>query len=71
MEYADIVEKTDGRDARRRERATRLYASVFRDVAAILKILLPDDKAIVVGNHLKSGMYAIIELKTGSKPDKF
>ena len=71
MEYADITVETNNRDANRRKRATHLYASVFRDVLAILKILLPSDKAMVVGNHLKSAMYALIELKTGAHPDKF
>lgn len=71
MEYADITVSTNNREANRRKRAALLYASIFRDVLAILKILLPGDKVMVVGNHLKSAMYSLIELKTGARPDKF
>lgn len=71
MEYADITANTDNREINKRKRAVHLYASIFRDVLAILKILLPTEKAMVVGNHLKSAMYAIIEVQTGKRPDKF
>lgn len=71
MKYADITEKTSKIAVQRRARETYLYASIFRDVTAILKILLSSDKAMVVSNHLKSAMYAIIELQSGKRPDKF
>ncbi len=71
MEYTDITTTTNSREANRRKRLAHLYTSIFRDMSAILKILLPPDKVPVVGNHLKSVMYAIIEVQTGKKPDRF
>lgn len=72
MRYADITDKTDKkRVLQQKMRTTHLYVSIFRDVVAILKVLLPNDKALTVGQHLKSIMYSLIEMKTGRRPDKF
>lgn len=72
MRYAEITDKTDKKKVLQRNmRTAHLYTSIFRDVLAILKVLLPSDKALTVGQHLKSIMYSAIELKTGKRPDKF
>lgn len=72
MKYADITDKTGKkRVIQRNMRTAHLYSSIFLDVVAILKELLPSDKALIVGQHLKSIMYALIELKMGKRPDKF
>ncbi len=71
MKYADITNKTNQRRIRRVMRQTHLYKSIFRDVMKALNILLPSDKALTVGEHIKSIMYALIELKTGQRPEKF
>jgi hypothetical protein len=52
-------------------RQAHLYTSIFGDIAAILKLVLPSSKALTVENHLKSIMYNLIELKTGERPKKF
>ena len=73
MSYESITEydRKNKREGLRMERRTELYTSIFRDLSAILKILLPTKKADIVGQHLKSLMYSVIELKTGKRPGKF
>lgn len=72
MKYADITDHTDKKkELQRKMRTAHLYGSIFRDGTAILKVLLPSDKALIVGQHLKSIMYSLIELKVGKRPDKF
>jgi hypothetical protein len=70
MRYTDITGKTD-KALQKQMRTVHLYGSIFRDVTAILKMLLPSDKALAVSQHLKSIMYSLIELKVGKRPDKF
>ncbi len=71
MKYIDI-DKTDKKKVLQRNmRTTHLYGSIFRDVVAILRVLLPSDKALIVGQHIKSIMYSLIELKMGKRPNKF
>lgn len=72
MKYIDITDKTDKKKVLQRNmRTTHLYGSIFRDVVAILRVLLPSDKALIVGQHIKSIMYSLFELKTGKRPEKF
>lgn len=71
MKYADITVKTDKRGLQRQMRTKHLYAVIFRDVRDILNVLLPSDKALTVGQHIKSIMYSLIELKTGNRPENF
>lgn len=52
-------------------RKSHLYSEIYRDLIAILKIILPAEKAIAVGNHAKGIMFNLIELQTGKRPDKF
>jgi hypothetical protein len=52
------------------KRKAQLYSMIWRDIAAIIKLLAPDDKAEMVSNHIKSMLYSIIEMKTGRRPDK-
>lgn len=71
MRYADIVGKTDKRKALQQSmRRAHLYSEIWRDVAGIIKILLPSEMALTVNNHLKGIMFNLIELKTGKRPDK-
>ncbi len=72
MRYADIPDKTDKKKVLQRNmRTAHLYSSIFTDVIAIFRVLLPSDKALVVSQHAKGIMYSLIELKTGKRPDKF
>jgi hypothetical protein len=73
MRYAEIAESPEEqkRAQLRLARSAHLYGSIFRDIVAILKVLLPSDKALTVSQHLKSIMYSLIEMKTGKRPDKF
>jgi hypothetical protein len=73
VSYREIVEKGRGdkKTLQRNMRTMNLYASIFRDVSAILKVLLSSDKALTVSQHAKSIMYSLIELKMGKRPDKF
>jgi hypothetical protein len=73
MRYAEITESPEKqkRTQLQLERTAHLYKSIFQDVVGILRLLLPSDKALPVGQHLKSIMYVLIELKTGKRPDKF
>ncbi len=72
MKYIDIPDKTDKKKVLQRNmRTTHLYTSIFRDIAAILKILLPSATALIVGQHAKSILYSLFELKTGKRPEKF
>lgn len=71
MRYADITDKTKQKHIRRVMRQTHLCKSIFRDVMEILNILLPSDKALKIGQHVKSIMYAFIELATGLKSENF
>jgi len=72
MRYSAIVK--DDKDEKRHEariaRQLHLYSKLWLDLAAIIKALLPSDKVVVVGNHVKSIIFIIAELKTGKKPDK-
>ena len=73
MRY-EITDDTQAkREQLRRDRQVHLYASLYKDIAAILKLLMPNDsdKAMIAGQHLKSMMYALVELKTGKKASKF
>jgi hypothetical protein len=73
MRYAEITESPEEqkRAQLRLARSAHLYRTIFYDIVAILKILLPSNKAMLVGEHFKSIMYSLIELKTGKKSDKF
>ena len=73
MRY-DAITKNDNerrKEAARLKRQTQLYTSIFRDVSTILKILYPSDRALPLSQNVKSIMYALIEIKTGKRPDKF
>lgn len=70
--YADITDKTSKeRILQRKKQTLYLYSAIVRDVGEILKILLPSDKAMVVGEHIKSIMRSVIYLATGKQPDNF
>lgn len=71
MRYADITDKTDKRKVLQQSmRRAHLYSEIWRDVDGILKILLPSEMALEVGNKIKGIMFNLIELKTGKRPDK-
>ena len=71
MRYADITDKTDKPKVLQQSmRRAHLYSEIWRDVAGILKILLPSEKALDVGLKIKGIMFNLIELKTGQRPDK-
>lgn len=73
MRYTDILDKdkTARREALRKRQTLYLYSAIVKDFEAILKILLPSDQAMVVGQHIKTIIQSIIELKTGKRPGKF
>lgn len=71
MKYADITDQTSKKRIRRVMRQTHLCKSIFRDVTGILNILLPSDKGLKIGEHIKSIMYALVELATGLKSENF
>ena len=70
MRYDQIATRNEKRDQLRLQRKAQLYLSLWRDIAAIIKCLLPPDRAKTVHDHAKSIFYALIELKTGKRPDK-
>ena len=71
MRYADIANKTDKRKALQQSmKRAHLYSEIWRDAKAIIRILLPDEMALTVCNHLKGILFNLIELKTGKRPDK-
>jgi hypothetical protein len=72
MRYSAIQAKDrhDRQEGMRHQRRLQLYIEIWRDVAAIIKLLVPKDKSLAVSNHTKSIYYNLIELKTGSRPDK-
>ena len=71
MRYADITDKMDKTVTLQQSmRRAHLYSEIWRDVAGILKILLPSEKALDVGLKIKGIMFNLIELKTGKRPPK-
>ena len=71
-EYADIVKSPTDRkhELQQQMRKTHLYSEIYRDLMAILKLVLPSDKLLDVGNHVKSILFNMIELQSGKRPDK-
>ena len=72
--YQKIRRSSEVHGVRQKSEANRrlyLYTQIFTDIAAIMKIFLPSDKAVIVSNHIKSIMYNLIELTTGKRPDNF
>ncbi|MCP4083228.1 MAG: hypothetical protein GY743_23650 [Planctomycetaceae bacterium] len=63
--------ESDKRDESQAARRDCLYASIWKDVSEILRVLLPGDKGLVVSQHSKSIFLALVELKTGKRPNKF
>lgn len=53
------------------ERRKQLYKMIFRDISEIIDVLLPSDRGLRVKTHVKSVMYALIELGTGKQIGKF
>ena len=53
------------------ERQQQLYKMIFRDISEIIDVLLPSPKGLRVKTHVKSIMYALIELWTGKQIGKF
>ena len=71
MRYADITDKTDKKEVLQQSiRRAHLYSEIWRDVEGILKILLPNEKALEVGLKIKGIMFNLIELITNKRPDK-
>ena len=72
VQYADIVKSPTDRkhELQQQMRKTHLYSEIYRDLMAILKLVLPSDKVLDVGNHVKGIMFNLIELQSGKRPDK-
>ncbi len=70
--YQKIIEETQsGKKGQQAEHTAFLYTSIYKDVVAILRIVLPGSNMMAVASHMKSIMYSLIELKTGQRPRKF
>jgi hypothetical protein len=68
-------EISDDTQAKRKQlqldRQLQLYKTIFRDISEIVDVLLPSDRGLRIKTHVKSVMYALIELKTGKQIKKF
>jgi len=71
-DYQSIVASPEKRkrELQQQMRKTHLYSEIHRDLVEILKLVLPSDKAIAAGNHVRSIMFNLIEIQSGKRPDK-
>lgn len=72
-QYADIIKSPIDRkhELQQQMRKAHLYSEIYRDLMAILKLVLPSEKVLDVGNHVKSILFNMIEIQSGKRPDKF